>query len=750
MDDEFTRHDQLCEGIDNVERINRHFEKTLVEKHKARQVAMQQNNGGNNGNQNQMQNSVNLQQASGFPTNPNHQGSMMKSVMTQNDSRKKGGYLGQKSLTFDMNTTNMKYFDSTVLHFSTTYDNENSSALTIPDESIDSIDELNVNQNLMNVDFILLPENVVYFKILDLFAVISEKVHETLCVKYQNAFDMEKPVEIPIPFPESTPASYMNKSRMQSSEKEKVLDSSSLVKEFPGDSELKISIKGLDINPAEDNNTRVIKKRSNVFLHKYEKKLSWILNQVDMNSAFFYDMEVEQLEILEGYLEVNTSKITTFEVIDNVFELLLLVKKQIIDLASSFLTGPNTNTTTTRVVSPNLTAKAHRPGSMTRDLPIPSAPTSSTNIANNILKSVLRTNPSSRNLVNQDVSPHKGMMDVTDNNRTRFGAMLNSPFFSSFIYKQKELYMTYVGIVTKLILRAPKLDIYNLLNDVYTNNENWMELIKLFTVSIFREIMAICERIGESNDVPLEKEQIHLFLHAKKILEYYTSVLVMCNTIIFKEKLNTNASDPAKKKWKNVLRRILHSMLYLVKAQNGILAKFLSYNTNVNSIIINPKIQSLSNYNLVRIHLFGAVYDFLRKIFSFPARFSCFLTDEISTFYIRFSYINFVKLYSHSSNSELNEINKKIVEIGNRVKSKVGQENFNENFENEFNRRTSKSNNELKTYQIHLSKQYVKVLLSISKNRNDDIKHKFYQYRILEFFTREIDLEFDVSDGGLY
>jgi len=134
----------------------------------------------------------------------------------------------------------------------------------------------------------------------------------------------------------------------------------------------------------------------------------------------------------------------------------------------------------------------------------------------------------------------------------------------------------------------------------------------------------------------------------------------------------------------------------------------------------------------------------LRKIFSFPARFSCFLTDEISTFYIRFSYINFVKLYSHSSNSELNEINKKIVEIGNRVKSKVGQENLNENFENEFNRRTSKSNNELKTYQIHLSKQYVKVLLSISKNRNDDIKHKFYQYRILEFFTREIDLEFDV------
>ena len=36
MDGEFSRHEELCEGIDNVERINRHFEKTLVEKHKDR------------------------------------------------------------------------------------------------------------------------------------------------------------------------------------------------------------------------------------------------------------------------------------------------------------------------------------------------------------------------------------------------------------------------------------------------------------------------------------------------------------------------------------------------------------------------------------------------------------------------------------------------------------------------------------------------------------------------------------------
>lgn len=79
------------------------------------------------------------------------------------------------------------------------------------------------------------------------------------------------------------------------------------------------------------------------------------------------------------------------------------------------------------------------------------------------------------------------------------------------------------------------------------------------------------------------------------------------------------------------------------------------------------------------------------KLFSFNSRFSCFLNEDIASFYIRFSYINFVKLYSHSSNSELNEINKKIVEIGNKIRARANSENnnLNENIdklENEFNK----------------------------------------------------------------
>jgi hypothetical protein len=44
----------------------------------------------------------------------------------------------------------------------------------------------------------------------------------------------------------------------------------------------------------------------------------------------------------------------------------------------------------------------------------------------------------------------------------------------------------------------------------------------------------------------------------------------------------------------------------------------------------------------------------------------------------------------------------------------------------EFEASEMKLNDELKTYQIILSKSYIKVLLAIAKNRTEEIKRKFY------------------------
>ena len=72
--------------------------------------------------------------------------------------------------------------DVTNLHFSTTFDNTNNSSsfLGVMNDSMDSIDLLNLNERVIHLDNILLPESVVCFKILDIFSVLSEKTHELL------------------------------------------------------------------------------------------------------------------------------------------------------------------------------------------------------------------------------------------------------------------------------------------------------------------------------------------------------------------------------------------------------------------------------------------------------------------------------------------------------------------------------------------------------------------------------------------
>lgn len=64
-----------------------------------------------------------------------------------------------------------------------------------------------------------------------------------------------------------------------------------------------------------------------------------------MNQPFFYEVETEQLQILHHYLENCTSRNTVFEVMDHTFDLLLFVKKQILDLSAGFISQLNNATT---------------------------------------------------------------------------------------------------------------------------------------------------------------------------------------------------------------------------------------------------------------------------------------------------------------------------------------------------------------------------------------------------------------------
>lgn len=73
---------------------------------------------------------------------------------------------------------------------------------------------------------------------------------------------------------------------------------------------------------------------------------------------------------------------------------------------------------------------------------------------------------------------------------------------------------------------------------------------------------------------------------------------------------------------------------------------------------------------VLRINLYKQILEFLALAFSFCSNYSCFLIEDISSFYLKFSFTNFVKLYSHSNLHELNEISNKIRKVQQKVTTK--------------------------------------------------------------------------------
>ena len=264
IDCDFDKFDQVCEGIDNIENINRHFEKILFEQYKAKQRNM-------------------LQAHSGIllPLNTkphNH-----------SDKQKRPVRVGNQQNSDINNTNNTRIVDSTVLHFSTTYENTNSSAFTVPDESIDSIDELNLNQNTICLEKILLPENIVYFKIFDLFSLISEKTHEQLNTQSGNgniSTDRINEEQInnnninnnPVTVITSTnlatitqqelnsPTRTLNFNAKALAEKEKAMALSNLTTSRSEDTKFKIYVKGLLFKAQDENYHKFLKKKSSKLL----------------------------------------------------------------------------------------------------------------------------------------------------------------------------------------------------------------------------------------------------------------------------------------------------------------------------------------------------------------------------------------------------------------------------------------------------------------------------------------------------
>lgn len=95
----------------------------------------------------------------------------------------------------------------------------------------------------------------------------------------------------------------------------------------------------------------------------------------------------------------------------------------------------------------------------------------------------------------------------------------------------------------------------------------------------------------------------------------------------------------------------------------------------------------------------------------------------MAAFYIKYSLLNFIKLYSFLTVSELANLQ-----------------------ENEL---TTKESPHLPPPPLNtlFMIDFIRLLTSLSVNRTQELSRKIKQYRILEFFVREFELEFEVAEN---
>lgn len=393
----------------------------------------------------------------------------------------------------------------------------------------------------------------------------------------------------------------------------------------------------------------------------------------------------------------------------------------------------------------------------------------------NIAKNLNNLNKISKNLsYNNNDSPYHEKNKPENNNAFTFNnnqqnaTNTNINLHYPLILKYKDFFGVYLQILARIILKAKKIDVYNLMNKLFVSNELFNELLRIYTTNIFNELFQIFlddtsnkmqDNIKEKEiqdessyfiNEKVSKKNALLFINCHRVLFYYKVVCIMCKNVIEKEKLQKDNKDKSdqKKEWKSIIRKIFMNMLYLIKPSNGMLSRYLNMSSEINSFLISHNQEESPSF-IIKFNLLKEIYQLICIVFSFDETFSCFLNDDISSFYIRYSYINFVKLYSYSSNHELNEINIKLSEIKTKMNDNEHETALKKNLEDMLNKKnnaeeTKEKMGVQKKFKNTLMKLYLKCLFSLGNNRTEDIKRKFYQYRVVEFLTREIDLEYEV------
>ena len=457
-----------------------------------------------------------------------------------------------------------------------------------------------------------------------------------------------------------------------------------------------------------------------------------ILSHCSIGNELFFPLVTEQLAILERYLSTATSRVIIFEAVERILAQLLALKCLFIRLYET--EG----------------REAHRSASHRN------SPRRATN---------------DRSIGRSSIATREGTIGLRlpQSERTRKPptpldlAKVKKQGQAS---KQREAFVLFLKVVSELQLKGRSPGVVHTLPELFSLDPQFEIVTAYFVRSVFEEVMdlglasrQILEESGLLSEDASEfssnwtkkvivygPTQQKLFQQAKLLVESYHNQLVFCKLLIVEYKLNDRGDTKGgelKRQLKKKLPSLLNRSIQFFESPDGILWQFLSsQNDTMSKLAKNGRFQTIKSvpglsYNLnLLFNLFHGVFDLLATGFGVKSKYSDFLGEAMVSVYVRLCYFSFVKIYSYISNSEIIQLNNKIVKKLNEEKSKGKDDIF---------AGGDKLSKRKHSFPILLSKVHLRLVLSIALNRTELTKNIFYQFRIMEFFYKEIDLEFEVS-----
>ena len=189
-----------------------------------------------------------------------------------------------------------------------------------------------------------------------------------------------------------------------------------------------------------------------------------------------------------------------------------------------------------------------------------------------------------------------------------------------------------------------------------------------------------------------------------------------------------------KKYWNNSLSNYLFYLNMLLNSKSGSIFDFFISSNGGNFLFSKIKLSIIfTHYNLTKNLLI-----LQESSLNFPMKYSYIINEMTSLDVIRLHYISFIKLYNKNIifNTNLSEVSSIIATSENFQKKKTIKA-FVKDIHNDQN---------LLNILLNLCKMHLRCLFVISKNRNSDVTNKFFQLKIVDYFTHEIQLEHEVAE----